>query len=168
MIFNGCHWRPAARRVMIRSMEDEPESESTIEFRRALVRDLFFEAFSNQAQYGRWVVASLLAVHGGSLIAIAQSGDASKALFSASGAYILWGIVAALVSGGLAWINFTAAMWFYAAALKKVRDGPVRREGFAAVVARITVFLTPAVAIGSLGLFVAAVRSALVTLQPPG
>lgn len=147
-------------------MEQRPAiDESEVAFRRTLYRDLFFEAFSNQAQYGRWILASLLAVHAGGLLAITQSGAVAATLFAACGAFLLWGLVCALVCGGLAWINFTAAMRFYSIGLREIAKGKILEPGGTLkFIVNITLYGTMAVAILSLVLFVLAARAALAVL----
>lgn len=131
-------------------------------FWQQLYRDCFFEAYSNQAQYGRWILASLLAVHGGGLFAISQAGSASERLFIASGPYLLWGIASALVCGGMAWINFSVAMNVYAMAMRSAGEGKqMQPKGIAVWIVQATLWGTPLLAIGSLVLFIMASVRAL-------
>jgi hypothetical protein len=130
-------------------------------------RDLFFEAFSNQAQYGRWILASLLAVHAGALLAITQSGDAAGALFVASGRYLLCGLSIALFCGGLAWINFTASMRFYSAAFGSYIQGrdDIKPSKAVRVVIAVTIYGTPLAAVCSLAMFMLAAEAAIATIS---
>jgi len=147
-------------------LSDETQySDERIAFRRTLYRDLYFEAFSNQAQYGRWILASLLAVHAGGLLAISQSGVAAAKLFAACGAFLLWGLVSALCCGGLAWINFTAAMHFYSLATREAIEGKRLEPSVAtSAVVNVTLYGATLGAIVSLALFVLAAQSALQVL----
>jgi hypothetical protein len=93
-------------------------------------------------------------------LAITQTGDAAAKLFAASGAFLLWGLVVALVCGGMAWINFTVAMMFYANSIQAALKGKtVDRSGPLFWIVAITVWGTPALAIVSLVLFVLAAQA---------
>lgn len=135
--------------------------------RENLYKELYFEAFNNQAQYGRWILASLLAVNGGSLIAVANAGEAARPLFRACGEYLVWGLALALICGGLAWINFSCAMTLYGEAML------LAEKGEKLIVSRtkrwtigITLWGTPALACMSLGFFLAAGYAALSIKEP--
>lgn len=57
-----------------------------------------------QLGLGRWIMASLLLVNGGALVALLNVGD-RYALALAGGHWFVVGVVAALLSGTFAWIN---------------------------------------------------------------
>lgn len=60
-----------------------------------------------QAEWGRWLVASLLVANGGSLLAITQSQTNSFIMLESGGIYFVLGIVSALLCGFLSWLNWT-------------------------------------------------------------
>lgn len=85
------------------------------EHRIAMVKELTYKAYTSQVDYGRWVLASLITLHGGAFLLISQTGPAlSKGLFAACGLALTTGLVAAVLTGALAWINFTTASQGYA------------------------------------------------------
>lgn len=127
---------------------------------------LLSRALENQSSYGRWLLGSLLAVHTGSLIAISQTGSMSGELFHASGELLVGGVVTALATGGLAWLNFTAATAAYTQCLSDFRDGrDPTIGGFPLWLGRATFLLTPIAAAFSLSAFVAAAWSALAIIR---
>jgi hypothetical protein len=139
-----------------------PASVISLEIRYQTHKELFLAAQGKQFDYGKWLLASLLAVHGGSLLAISQAGDAKVKLYQACGPLLIYGLAVTLVAGGLTWINFTAVANVYGHALKDLRFGlepnptPLKR-----FIVGLTFWVTPAVAIASLTLFVvAAVKAA--------
>lgn len=130
-----------------------------------LHKDLLIAALQKQFDYGKWLLASLLAVHLGALLVISQAGEASKGLFEAAGAYLIYGVAAALVSGGFAWINFSAASIVYAQRLQAFIDGRKHKPSpLSWLVVGTTFIATPIVVIISLALFFFAARSALASL----
>ncbi|MER8913743.1 hypothetical protein NKI32_07875 [Mesorhizobium sp. M0761] len=140
----------------------KPKSLISVETRYETHKLLFLATMERQFDYGKWVLASLLAVHAGSLLAISQAGSATAKLYQACGPLLIYGVATTLVAGGLAWVNFSVAAVIYAGFLKDIREG---REpaltGSKSIVARLTFLVTPIVAIASLVLFlVAAVRAA--------
>lgn len=137
-----------------------------VEVRYALGKELYFSAFEKQFSYGQWVLASLLAVHAGSLLAISQAGEATKALYQACGPFLIYGVGITLVAGGMAWLNYTVAMVVYANLVKSIRDGsdaPVGKISQALV--KLTLWGTPIVAIASLVLFFLAANRATTILH---
>jgi hypothetical protein len=66
-----------------------------------------------QLDLGKWMLASLLVVNGGALVAIANADDAAAKLFMAGGAWFVAGMVAALISGFFGWANAAIAAEMY-------------------------------------------------------
>jgi hypothetical protein len=70
-------------------------------------------SFQNHVEYAKWLVASLLAVHGGSIYAISsirESVGQDQLIFLVGGAaWNLAGIVFTLITGLCAWLNFQFA-----------------------------------------------------------
>lgn len=134
----------------------------TVETRYQAQKELLFGALERQYEYGKWVLASLLAVHAGSLLAISQAGPATARLYQACGPLLIYGVATTLIAGGLAWINFSVIANVYAGFLKDIRDGDEPKlTGRRKWLAKLTFWITPLVAIGSLVLFlIAAVRAA--------
>ena len=83
------------------------------EIYKQIALDQMKHCISTQADYGKWMLASLLAVNGGGLIAISQAGGHAPKLFEASGLFLFMGAIFALVGGGLTWLNFTYAASSY-------------------------------------------------------
>ena len=71
------------------------------ENRYAFLKEQFFATAEKQYSYGKWVLASLLAVHAGSLVAISQAGEATKPLYQACGPLLIYGVGTTLTAGGL-------------------------------------------------------------------
>ncbi|MCB1484678.1 MAG: hypothetical protein KDJ17_07285 [Hyphomicrobiaceae bacterium] len=124
-----------------------------------LYRDLLFYSLENQAQNGRWVLAALLALNGGGLITISQAGEHASVLFDASGMWLLCGIMAAVLCGGLAWLNFSVAAIYYYKYLKSLADNSARPKR--PWIAAATLWGAPVVAVVSLALFFAAAIAAI-------
>ncbi len=57
-------------------------------------------------QYGKWVLSSLLLLHGGAFIAISQIQGGLEIYFPIIGQYHIAGIIFALLSGFFAYLNF--------------------------------------------------------------
>ncbi|WP_139315126.1 hypothetical protein [Mongoliimonas terrestris] len=60
-----------------------------------------------QVGWGRWLVGSLILVHGGALVALSQGERVTTAMMKDGGICFAVGIVLALASGFAAWMNFT-------------------------------------------------------------
>lgn len=141
------------------------QSEATDAALAEVYLKLFLSTFDKQFDYGKWVLASLLAVHAGSILAISQAGEARAHLFKACGPYLIWGIAVTLVAGGFAWINFTCALWGYNRYHFSLREGnglPRLRAVEWAV--NLTLWAAPIVTIVSLVLFFIAAWKALQVL----
>ncbi|WP_430251270.1 hypothetical protein [Neorhizobium sp. DAR64860/K0K1] len=70
-------------------------------------------SWSGHVEYGKWLIASLLAVHGGAIYAISTLKDSVRpaqinGLIDAA-AWNLGGVFMTLVAGFAAWLNFQAA-----------------------------------------------------------
>lgn len=132
-----------------------------------LYLELYVATADRQFQYGKWVLASLLAVHAGSLLAISQAGSKTAELYTACGPLLIYGVGTALVSGGLAWFNYTVAMVVYGRRVKSLRERKrFRLTCFHRIMVAITLWGTPLVAITSLVLFFIAANRATVVLAP--
>lgn len=66
-----------------------------------------------QLDLGKWMLASLLVVNGGALVAIANADEVAARLFAAGGSWFVGGMVAALTSGFFAWANAAVAADVY-------------------------------------------------------
>ena len=86
-------------------------------------KEILLGMIERQFDYGKWVLASLLAVHGGSLLAISQADSARDRLFAECGGLLIWGLFAAVLAGGLGWINFSISSSFHWRSLQKLRVG---------------------------------------------
>ena len=129
-------------------------------------KEILLHAQQNQVQYGKWVLASLLAVQAGALLAITHTGSLAPSLFLAAGRYLIWGVVATLFAGGLAWINFTIATVVYAQVLAAIRNGDEPQlRGPVVRVAQMILYVAPLFAVTSLVLFVIAAHEAVSTLN---
>lgn len=143
-------------------METEAERPISHELRYQTMKEVLLHARETQAAYGRWLLASLLAVHTGAILAITQAGTMSYQLFAASGHYLVWGIVVTLVAGGMTWINFSASVRFLNDSLNSLRLGEEpKRAGKAFIIVQATFYAVPAVALASLALAGIAAHSAL-------
>jgi hypothetical protein len=133
-----------------------------IEIRYQTQKEMLFAAMGRQFEYGKWVLASLMTVHAGSLFAISQAGTAKVQLYRACGPLLIYGVATTLIAGGLAWANFSFAAIVYSGFLRDIREG---REpaltGGKRIAAMITFLMTPFVAIGSLVLFLVAAARAV-------
>jgi hypothetical protein len=124
------------------------------EAKYAIFKELYFTTTEKQYSYGKWVLASLLTVHAGSLLAISQAGDATKRLYQACGPLLIYGVGLTLIAGGLAWINYTAAAAVYGRLVKGLREGnDFEIPGWVRFIVNLTLFGTPFIAIASLVLF---------------
>ncbi|PDT80065.1 hypothetical protein CO676_29910 [Sinorhizobium sp. BJ1] len=125
---------------------------------------MYFATAERQYSYGKWLLASLLAVHAGSLVAISQAEDAAPRLYQACGPLLIYGVAVTLISGGLGWINFSVAANVYAFAMKDLREGrDPSPTALKKVLVNFTFWFTPLVAMASLILFIiAAIRATTV------
>lgn len=79
-----------------------------------LVKDLVSKAYVTQVDYGRWVLASLITVHGGGLFAVMQANDKlPKGLAAACVPIFMVGLIMAILTGAISWINYTIATQLY-------------------------------------------------------
>lgn len=119
-----------------------------------------------QFEYGKWLLASLLAVHLGSLLVISQSGDLAPRLFQASGESLIYGVSAALMCGALGWLNFTFVAYAQAqtviALMKERNYEPGRPLRW---IVKGTLFGAPVLGVASLSLFIYSARQALDVLR---
>ncbi|RVI56765.1 hypothetical protein [Sinorhizobium medicae] len=119
--------------------------------RRAdFLKELVFNAYTQQAEYGRWVVAALLTTHGGALLAITQVEDDAKTLFSASGPWLIFGLFLALITGGLGWLSFTTSCIAYVKAMDAHERGAKHIAGrWTLRLLSAVLFIAPVVALAS-------------------
>jgi hypothetical protein len=66
-----------------------------------------------QRDYGKWLLSSLLAMNGGAIIGTAAAGEIAKDLFVASVPFFVLGIITAMISGLLTWMNWDRATDLY-------------------------------------------------------
>jgi cytochrome bd-type quinol oxidase subunit 2 len=129
-------------------------------------KEILLQARSHQFEYGKWLLASMLAVHGGSLVAISQAGDVREKLYEASGPFLIYGLAASMLAGGTAWFNFTFASQAYSRWLADLRQ---RREPETpkrlSVAVNWSMYLAIIFAVLSLALFVTAALSAAKVLK---
>lgn len=78
-----------------------------------LSTDMRQKCFDAQMQWGRWVLNSLLLMHSGSILAITQVEGKAATLLQAAGIWFVCGIVAVLIAGTCAWINWSANFAVY-------------------------------------------------------
>lgn len=137
----------------------------SLETRYQVAKEMYFATAERQYAYGKWLLASLLTVHAGSLLAISQAGDAAPRLYQACGPLLIYGVAVTLIAGGLAWINFSVVANVYAYTMKDIREGrdptPTKVKK---LLVMFTFWVTPIVATGSLGLFLAAAIRATTVL----
>lgn len=92
-------------------------AEQAVEVRRLqyeFFRDHFKHVVAMQGAMGRWLLASLLLVHGGVFAFLAQSEHLSAMVLPRVYWWLLAGLVLALVSGFSTWWNWTLATPVYA------------------------------------------------------
>lgn len=136
------------------------------ETRYQTTKDLVLAAREYQFDYGKWMLASLLAIHGGSLLAISQAGEIREKLYAASGPCLIYGLVLALTSGGVAWVNFTIGSHVYWSWLTDLRKGdePNLRSGLQRAL-NATMYLAAVLVSLSIMLFVVAAVKATEALK---
>ena len=145
--------------------EKEEPSGIALEARYAMAKELYFTAAERQYAYGKWLLASLLTVHAGSLLAISQAGDAAKRLYQACGPLLIYGVAITLIAGGLAWINFSVVARAYGTLMIELGKGrDSRPTKLQRLLAGATFWITPLVATVSLVLFIAAAIKAAAIL----
>lgn len=67
------------------------------------------KSVQSHIEYGKWLIATLIVIHGGALVAISQVGDNAVEIYSKSGAFFLIGVMSAMAAGFFAWVNFQLA-----------------------------------------------------------
>jgi hypothetical protein len=105
---------------------DDWADQKTIERYKFHAREIYdsnryMERASMQAylDYAKWILVSLITVHGGAIYAISTirekvtDGVATQFLMLAAAANVA-GITATLLTGGIAWLNFQASEHLYA------------------------------------------------------
>lgn len=90
-------------------MQDVADADRVQQQKVEMFKDLALRAYDSQVGYGRWVLASLVTIQGGSLVLISQADKLSTPLFVACGPALLLGLATTVVTGGLGWVNFTVA-----------------------------------------------------------
>ncbi|NML73089.1 hypothetical protein HHL25_03010 [Rhizobium sp. S-51] len=137
----------------------------SLEARYATAKEMYFAVAERQYAYGKWLLASLLTVHAGSLLAISQAGDAAKRLYQACGPLLIYGVAITLIAGGLAWINFSVVARAYATSMVELAKGrDPRPTKLQRLLVGATFWITPLVATVSLVLFIAAAIKATAIL----
>jgi len=70
-------------------------------------------AYDIQAEYGRWLIASMLAANLGGIVAILQSDKYAELLMANIGHYLVIGVFLSILTGCLTWINYTYISTYY-------------------------------------------------------
>ena len=85
-----------------------------------MYKDLRKESFRGNVEYGKWLIATMVAVHGGALYALNTLRSAAPGLPSDRHSLLLeaasWhvaGIVLVLIAGFMGWLNFGYAAQHY-------------------------------------------------------
>lgn len=84
--------------------------DNTVEMRRLQYEDFLASkrhAFQLNADYGRWLIASLLLVHGASIAFLAQNERLATSVFSAVFWWHVAGLLLAFTCGLLVWVNWS-------------------------------------------------------------
>lgn len=81
------------------------------------MKDMRADSRRYHVEYGKWLIASLLTLHGGAIYVLSTLGANGnglrvQALMSAA-SWNIWGIVSILLAGCMAWINFQFAERMY-------------------------------------------------------
>lgn len=79
----------------------------------ARFQQLFDHSFKLQAEYGRWLISSLLFLHSAAIAGLLFKTDAKSIPYLTSLWWFIFGIVFALGAGLAAWWNFTFACHVY-------------------------------------------------------
>lgn len=102
-----------------------------------LMKELRSESRRYHVEYGKWLIASLLTLHGGAIYVISTLGNNGNGLrvqaLMAAASWNIWGIVSIVLSGCMAWLNFQIAERYYIewsdpAMLYRVDKWPGRTE----------------------------------------
>lgn len=102
------------------SAEDRERYEIHAREHYRLLNELRFAAQRNHVEYGKWLIASMLAIHGGAIYAINAvrngrydlSEPARELLTHAAGWHVV-GIMCIMLAGFMAWLNFQCAEVIY-------------------------------------------------------
>lgn len=100
-----------------------PPVQTLTDEQRVEVRRRLFEFFQSHLKHtvemqggmGKWLLASLLLVHGGIFAFVAQSDTLASAVLPSIYWWLLCGLITALLSGFATWWNWTLASRLYAA-----------------------------------------------------
>lgn len=91
-------------------MTDDERERLTIEARRMQYHEYQESkraAHQLQSEYGRWLVASLLLIHGAAILLPAQNPELMKTVIQATFVWNVTGLLLALACGFAAWVNWT-------------------------------------------------------------
>jgi hypothetical protein len=141
-------------------MEQDVQQHDSTKDRLDLLKDLTSKAYLCQVDYGRWVLASLITVHGGAIFAIIQNDDKlPKDLMAACVPPLVLGLLMAILTGALAWINYTIAARGYARMLLSFLNGqPKNPSGWVQWAANLTMGLAILTTVASMVCFGVAAR----------
>lgn len=78
-----------------------------------LFKRLGQNAYTVQADYGKWLTASVLGANLGGLLGIMQSGSYAEQLMHSVGWYLIVGVLVSIFTGGLTWINYSYVFHVY-------------------------------------------------------
>jgi hypothetical protein len=85
--------------------DDEDHRRAAAEYFR-LLRDLTFEYARLQGDYGKWLIASLLLIHGGALYSIGTAPRFESIVGSWAAWHFVAGLIFALLCGFVTWLNW--------------------------------------------------------------
>ena len=114
-------------------------------------------AEQQKIEIGKWLLGTLIVLHGGALVGILQTGAEVRQYLNAAGLYFLVGIVSALICGVFFWLNlhFAANAYDKLAVVRMLSD-PAATPTTVEHVRKIKLFMTLAFFFGviSTGLLV--------------
>ncbi|NTG46166.1 hypothetical protein G6M04_02185 [Agrobacterium rhizogenes] len=134
--------------------------------RLELLKELKSKAYLCQVDYDWWVLASLITVHGGVIFAIIQNDDKlPKDLMAACVPPLVGGLLMAILTGALAWLNYTIAARGYVKVLLSFLNGQPRNPSrWVQWAANLTMGLAILTTVASMVCFGIAARSGYAVL----
>jgi xanthine/uracil permease len=147
-------------------MEQDLQQYDSTKDRLDLVKDLISKAYLCQVDYGRWVLASLITVHGGAIFAIIQNSDKlPNDVMAACIPPLVAGLLLAILTGAFAWINYTIAARGYVRVLLSFMNGePSDPSWRVQLAANLTMGLAVLTTVASTACFGIAARSGYAVL----
>jgi hypothetical protein len=132
---------------------------------REFLKDMTAKAYDSQVGYGRWVLATLITLHGGSLFLISQSGPQASSLLKACALPLIIGLFTTVLTGALAWINYTLATSIYTDMWSRLQRGRTYEPGYTVIVAKAAMYAAIGAVVVSLLAFVFASYEALCVIK---